>query len=333
MYQFTDIIGQKAIVEHLNFAIRNHSVSHAYIINGESGSGRKTIARTLAATLQCESPVERDGYIEPCGKCLSCLQMMTNNQPDVITVTHEKTSGIGVGEIRKMRADIQIMPYANARKIYIIPDAEKLTVQAQNALLKTLEEPPEYANLILIADGISGFLPTILSRCVVLQIKSVAENAIERFLVEKHDIPEEQAHLMARFSGGNPGQALVLAVDEAFKERRDRILLALRQIKRMDSHALASLADSIEATARMEAIGFIQMWYRDVLCYKSGGSGDNLIFEGDIQYIKEAADHISYEKLGDILEAIDEALKRLHSNATAGMTIEMLLLSIREASA
>ncbi len=331
MYQFSEIIGQKAVIEHLHYAIKTGSVSHAYIINGEAGSGRKTIAKTLAATIQCENPQEKDGVIEPCGTCLSCIQMETGNQPDVITVTHDKPSGIGVGEIRKMRADLQIRPYANARKVYIIPDAEKLTAQAQNALLKTLEEPPEYANLILIANGLSSFLPTVLSRCIVLQMKAVDESAIEAFLVEKHGIPKTQAHLMARFAGGNPGQALKLYADEAFIQRRDRILSILREINRSDSHSLASLAESIEAQNRLEAVGFIEMWYRDVLYYKSTENPDNLIFEGEVQYIRGAAERVSFEGIGKILEATGEALRRLRSNVSAGMTLEMLFLTIRAA--
>ena len=193
MRKFSDIIGQKAIIEHLHNALRTGSVSHAYIISGDAGSGRRTIASIFAAALQCEDLQEeeyepeewkaaaakararggklagaaeaaaaasdgkdsvapavriRPRLLEPCGKCLSCIQAQSGNQPDIITITHAKPASIGVDEIRRMRADLQIKPYSNARKIYIIPDAEKLTLQAQNALLKTLEEPPEYAVII-----------------------------------------------------------------------------------------------------------------------------------------------------------------------------------------
>ena len=201
MKKFSDIIGQKAIIEHLYNALRTGSISHAYILSGDAGSGRKTIANIYATALQCDdldvetieessaasgaksAPAMRakTRLLEPCGKCISCMQAESGNQPDIITITHAKNS-IGVEEIRRMRADLQIKPYSSAHKIYLIPDAEKLTVQAQNALLKTLEEPPEYAVIILIADGLVNFIPTVLSRCVVLQTRAVEEAQIAQFL-------------------------------------------------------------------------------------------------------------------------------------------------------
>ena len=146
MRKFSDIIGQKAIIEHLYNALRTGSISHAYILSGDAGSGRKTIASIFAAALQCEdlqeeeteepdqpaSRMRKRKLLEPCGRCLSCIQSESGNQPDIITISHEKPNSIGVGEIRRMRADLQIKPYSNARKVYIIPDAEKLTIPAQN---------------------------------------------------------------------------------------------------------------------------------------------------------------------------------------------------------
>ena len=239
MRKFSDIIGQKAIIEHLYNALRTGSISHAYILSGDAGSGRKTIASIFAAALQCEdlqeeeteepdqpaSRMRKRKLLEPCGRCLSCIQSESGNQPDIITISHEKPNSIGVGEIRRMRADLQIKPYSNARKVYIIPDAEKLTIPAQNALLKTLEEPPEYAVIILIANGLSAFLPTILSRCVVLQTRAVEEAQIASFLQREKELPKEQAAILARFAGGNPGQALLLTDDREFLEADQRVLV------------------------------------------------------------------------------------------------------------
>ena len=240
MQKFSEIIGQKAIKDHIYNALRTGSVSHAYILNGDAGSGRKTIAYTFAAALQCQDLQEETAagepqhYLEPCGKCLSCIQAQSSNHPDIITITHEKPASISVGEIRRMRSDVQIKPYSSARKIYIIPDAEKLTIQAQNALLKTLEEPPEYAVIILIADGLAGFLPTILSRCVVLQMRAVEEAQIAEFLRRRQNIDPDQAQILARFAGGNPGKALQLTEDQEFMELRDRAVDFLAHIGRAD---------------------------------------------------------------------------------------------------
>ena len=331
MRKFSDIIGQKAIIEHLYNALRTGSISHAYILSGDAGSGRKTIASIFAAALQCEDLQEEETeepeqimsgtgrqaprmrkkkLLEPCGRCLSCIQAQSGNQPDIITISHEKPNSISVGEIRRMRADLQIKPYSNARKVYIIPDAEKLTIQAQNALLKTLEEPPEYAVIILIANGLSAFLPTILSRCVVLQTRAVEEAQIARFLQREKELPEDQAMIPARFAGGNPGQALLLTDDKEFLELRDRTVDFLAHLSRSDAVQL--------------------MWFRDVLLYHSTQNSGNLIFQEDIQYIIEAAGMLGYERLGRILDEIDTASRRLRSNVAADSVFEIMFLKIRQ---
>ena len=366
MRKFSDIIGQKAIIEHLYNALRTGSISHAYILSGDAGSGRKTIASIFAAALQCEDLQEEETeepeqpmpgtagagrkaapgtpgagkqsaprmrkrkLLEPCGRCLSCIQAQSGNQPDIITVSHEKPNSIGVGEIRRMRADLQIKPYSNARKVYIVPDAEKLTVPAQNALLKTLEEPPEYAVIILIANGLSAFLPTILSRCVVLQTRAVEEAQIARFLQREKELPEDQAMILARFAGGNPGQALLLTDDKEFLELRDKTVDFLAHLSRADAVRISEFASDIDAGRRDEVLSFVLMWFRDVLLYHSTHNSENLIFQEDIQYIIEAAGMLGFERLGRILDEIDTASRRLRSNVAADSVFEIMFLKIRQ---
>ena len=148
MAEFKDIIGQEQIKSHLKNAIATGKVSHAYIINGERFSGKEFVARVFAMALQCEK-----GGEEPCQQCHSCKQALSGNQPDIIYLTHEKPGSIGVDDIRaQINGDVAIKPYSSPYKIYIISEAEKMTVQAQNALLKTVEEPPAYAVILLLYD-------------------------------------------------------------------------------------------------------------------------------------------------------------------------------------
>ena len=143
---FQDILGNDMVKEHFKKAIENHKISHAYILTGEAGMGRKSIANAFAMTLLCEK-----GGNEPCMVCHSCKQVLGGNHPDLIYVTHSKPGSIGVDDIREQINDtIMIRPYSSYYKIYIVDEAEKMTVQAQNALLKTMEEPPSYAVIILI---------------------------------------------------------------------------------------------------------------------------------------------------------------------------------------
>ena len=159
MAGFSEILGHEQIIEHLQNAIKLQKVSHAYILDGEEGAGKKLLARAFAQTLQCER-----GGVDPCGECHSCKQAQSGNQPDIIEVTHEKPASIGVEDIRgQLCSDIQIKPYSSPYKIYIVDEAEKMTVQAQNALLKTIEEPPAYGVIMLLTTNADAFLPTILS--------------------------------------------------------------------------------------------------------------------------------------------------------------------------
>lgn len=333
MKKFSEIVGQKAIIEHLQNALRTGSISHAYLISGDAGSGRKTIAGIFAAAMQCADLQEEepDKLLEPCGRCLSCIQARSSNQPDIITVTHAKPNSISVDEIRRMRADLQIKPYAGPHKIYIIPDAEKLTVQAQNALLKTLEEPPEYAVILLIADGTSTFLPTILSRCVILQTRAVEEAQIAAFLQRGKALPDDQAMVLARFAGGNPGRALLLVDDREFLELRDRTVDFLAHIAQSDALQVAEFAAGIDPARRDAVLTFVLMWFRDVLLYLSVQNSESLIFQEDIQYIIEAAGLLGFEQLGAILDEVNAAARRLKSNVAAEAVFEVLFLKIRAA--
>ena len=199
MAKFQNIIGQEQIKEHLQNALSTGKVSHAYIINGERFSGKEYIAKIFAMALQCE----RDG-IEPCQECHSCRQALSDNQPDIIRVTHEKPGSIGVDDIRaQINGDIAIKPYSSPRKIYIVNEAEKMTVQAQNALLKTLEEPPAYAVILLLTTNVNAFLPTILSRCVVLNMKPVADEKVKKYLMEELQVPDYKADVCVAFARGN----------------------------------------------------------------------------------------------------------------------------------
>ena len=171
MSGFKDVVGHKDIIQYIQTAVKQDKVSHAYILNGERGSGKKLLAKLFAQTLQCEN-----GEEEPCYECHSCKQAVSGNHPDIIKVTHEKPNSIGVDDIRvQINEDIQVKPYNGKYKVYIVPDADMMTVQAQNALLKTIEEPPAYAVILLLTENAESLLPTICSRCVMLKLRNIKD--------------------------------------------------------------------------------------------------------------------------------------------------------------
>ena len=217
---FSDVLGHEQTIAHMKSAIEANKVSHAYLLAGEKGSGKKMLAGIFARTLQCEAHGS-----EPCGKCHSCIQAESGNQPDIIYVTHEKPGSISVDDIRgQVNGDIQIKPYSSPYKIYIIDEAEKLTQQAQNALLKTIEEPPAYAIIMLLTANEGMLLPTIKSRCVTLTMKPVPLPLIRQYLMEELQIPDYRADICAAFSQGNVGKAKRLALSDSFGEMLEHAL-------------------------------------------------------------------------------------------------------------
>lgn len=324
---FKDIVGHEQIVEHLQNAIRMNKVSHAYLFEGEDGCGKSMMAGIFAAALQCEK-----GGPEPCGVCKSCLQMASGNQPDVIYVTHEK-AGILVNDIREqVNGDIYIKPYASRYKIYIIDEAEKMNEQAQNALLKTIEEPPEYAVLILLCTNRNKLLPTILSRCVTLSFRAVPGEAIRRYLMEKCKVPDYQASLAAEFAGGNLGRAVRYASSEEFGSRKDELVHILKYIEEctmeelMDAvRHLAENKDSIDTE-----LDLMMLWYRDVLMFKATKNVNGLLFRDEVGVIRRQAVALSFRHLDAIILAIQKARMRLKANVNFDVAMELMLLTIKE---
>ena len=226
---FNDIIGHDTIKEHLKKAIESNHVSHAYILTGETGMGRKSLANAFAMTLLCEK-----GKSEPCMECHACKQVMSSNHPDLIFVGHEKPGSIGVDDIREQINDtIMIRPYSSYYKIYIVDEAEKMTVQAQNALLKTIEEPPAYAIIMLLTTNQEAFLPTILSRCVQLKLKPLKDSVVKSYLMGSLGIKESRADIYAAFARGNLGRAIHLASSEEFQLLYSELLHMLKHLKEM----------------------------------------------------------------------------------------------------
>lgn len=287
MAKFADIIGQEQIKEHLQNALKTNKVSHAYILNGEKNSGKEFIAKIFASALQCEKTGISLGMAEPCGECHSCIQMAGKNQPDVIYVTHEKPGSIGVEDIRsQINGDVAIKPYSSPRKVYIINEGEKMTVQAQNALLKTLEEPPEYTVILILTTNMESLLPTILSRCVALNMKPVRDSQVKKFLMETMRIPDYKADICVAFARGNVGKAKMLASSEEFDNVKEEAVTLLKYINEMEiSEIVAAIKKINEYKLDVnDYFDILAIWYRDVLLFKATNDANHLIFRRNTVY-------------------------------------------------
>lgn len=328
MAKFEDIIGQEQIKEHLQSALMTGKISHAYIINGEKFSGKEFIAQIFAMALQCE----REGK-EPCHECHSCKQALSFNQPDIIRVIHEKPNTISVDDVRtQINNDIAIKPYSSPYKIYIVSEAEKMTPQAQNALLKTLEEPPAYAVILLLTTNVNSLLQTILSRCVVLNMKPVSDDLMREYLMKELQVPDYKAEVCTAFARGNVGKAKMLASSEEFENVKSEALSLLKGIKDID------VTDMIAAIKRVneykmdvnDYLDIICIWYRDILLFKATNDVNHLVFREEIQNIRKVAGRTSYEGLESVLQALETAKNRLNANVNFDLTMELLLMEIKE---
>ncbi|WP_099467484.1 DNA polymerase III subunit delta' [Konateibacter massiliensis] len=328
MSGFKNIIGHTQIIEHLKSAIKLDKISHAYIFNGEAGSGKRMLASAFAMTLQCET-----GNDEPCGKCQSCIQAVNQNHPDIIWVSHEKPGSIGVDDIRvQLNNDIGIKPYSGKYKIYIINEADKLTVQAQNALLKTLEEPPAYAIIILLTMNHEALLSTILSRCITLNLKFVEDELIRKYLMEVQEVPDYKADISVAFAQGNVGKAIKLGSTQDFDELRDDTFSMLRNMDDMEMYEVIEYIKKIaENKLNIEDyLDLIIMWFRDVLLFKATNDINSLVFKESISDIKKQANKRSYNGIENIINAIEKAKVRLNANVNFELVMELLLLTIKE---
>lgn len=328
MAGFHDILGHEQIIAHLQNTIEEDKVSHAYIFNGPEASGKMMLAEAFAMALQCEGEGKR-----PCLECRSCRQAADHNQPDIIYVSHEKPNTIGVDDIRtQINNDIDIKPYSSRYKVYIVDEAQKMNQQAQNALLKTIEEPPAYAIILLLTTNADSFLQTILSRCITLNLKAVKEDRIKEYLMKHYQIPDYQADICAAFSQGNVGKAIQLASSEEFGELKASVLQLMKRLEDIDLYEMTGAVKQIAEykLSVNDYFDLMMIWFRDVLYLKATNDVDGLIFKDEVYDIKKQAAKRSYQGIETILEALEKAKIRLNANVNFDLVIELLLLTIKE---
>ena len=326
-----DVVGHRDILNYMDKAVESGSVSHAYLLAGEKGSGKKLLAQMFAMAINCENEGEK-----PCGKCNSCRRAAANAHPDLIWVERDpqaKTDVIKVDEIRqKVVDDIAIRPYMAKHKIYIIDGADHMNEAAQNALLKTIEEPPAYGVIFLLAVNPEKLLPTIRSRCVTLKLRDLSDDLIKKYLMQTRGIEEERAGLCAAFAQGNMGRALELAQSEHFEEIREAAIHLMKDLHQMEMYEIVRAMKDV-SKYRMEITDFLDylsIWYRDILMFKATNDVSKVIFQDELKMIKDRAKECSYGGIEEVIAALDRAKMRLQANVNFDLTMELLLLTMKE---
>lgn len=237
------VTGHNKVKNVLTVSANENRVGHAYIFEGPRGVGRQTMAKEFAKLLLCEN--SHDG--EPCGVCKNCAMCTSGSHPDLQIITNQlydeskKSTDVLVDTVRNMKKDIYIKPYVAERKIYIVPNADTMNMYAQNSLLKVLEEPPEYCTIILIAENLNLFLPTILSRAVPVKFYPLADSLIAEYLKSAYPALCEESTAFATMSGGCIGRAKELVRSNEVIKLRDELYLRVTELPKKDNRSIYDL--------------------------------------------------------------------------------------------
>lgn len=326
--EFKNIIGHEDIISRFRSSIEADHVSHAYIIAGEAGSGRTSLANAFAKALQCE-----EGGSESCGHCKSCKQAESGNHPDIITVTKGEKQSLSVETIRKEVVEtMEIRPYSSRYKIYIIQDCDSMNEVAENALLKTIEEPPEYGIIILITEHPEKLLETIRSRCIIITTKPVKERDIHDYLIDTYKVDEERAAFAVEYAQGNLGKAILLATNDEYEGLVQSVIDLESNIYDMN---MEEISDAIQRSSSYkmninEYLDLMMMWYRDILVLKVTGNPDKIMFKNQYSVIRDQAKYLSFNELEDKKRAIEAAKERIGANANMEDIMRLLIMTLKE---
>ena len=308
---FSEIVG--SVSHHLREEMLSSRVVHAYLLTGPAGTGKRALADICARALCCESKGER-----PCDACPSCKQFLSGNHPDFIRLKPEKS--IGVDAVREVIERLSVKPYEADRHIVVIEQADKMTAQAQNALLKTLETPPGRDVFFLISTQMTALLPTIVSRCRVVRFHYLETDEAEAAL-KAHGLSEERARLLARLSQGSVGRALEMDASEEWWQLRDKALAALDALHESQDVAVAALPLSEKKEQANGILDIMELCARDLMAVQDAGGA---VIQTDIE------DRLCRQRFtgSKMLSAIMEARRMLQSNVAWQSALEMLFFKI-----
>ncbi len=330
---FDAIIGNVALRTRLGSDLLEGKLSHAYILEGASGSGKRTLARELSAALAC---TERRDDPSPCGHCIACRKVYENQCPDIIRIARGNKAGIGVDDVRFLRSDVLIEPNDLSTKIYIIEDADTMTVQAQNALLLTLEEPPPYVLFLLLCERSAKLLETIRSRAPTLRMCPVPKDEVRAYLMRtvsdfaRLSAQEQDEILM--IADGSLGRARELSDAKARRpliERRKTAMELVSAILGRQNSAQSMLLLQGLGTKREEIVPLLSdvaMALRDLILLKRTEDAPLCFYAVNGQALL-LSDQTSMQRLLRAYDLVERSRARLTRNANVRLLLTELLLA------
>ena len=293
---FDEIIGNQQIKEELQKSLKENKISHSYMFVGIEGIGKQMIAKSFAQMILCTNKTEKG-----CNKCKSCIEFHSNNNPDFLYIEPDGNS-IKIEQIRYLQRKIQEKPIISNKKVYIINDADKMTTEAQNCLLKTLEEPPDYSTIILIGNNENAFLNTIKSRCMIITFQPISPNLIKKYMEEKYQLVNITQNMLEAFQG-SIGKALIL------KDKQEQYEKIEKMIDDLDKQNIIDILKSSEEI------------------YKSKDEIIEILEYINIILLKLSKEQIKYDNCINIVE---NTKKRLNQNANYDMSIDNMIFNMWE---
>lgn len=334
------LIGHEWAVDYLRRSLQKQRGAHAYLLAGPSNIGKSLLALRLGQTLLCER-----GGPDPCLGCRACKRAANGNHPDLRLISlatqaaaekadAAKSKELKIATVREWQRDIDLRPFEAARRVFILDDAQALNESAANAMLKTLEEPPPYAVLILIAQGSGDLLPTIVSRCRMLRLRPLARELVAQALEQRYNVAPDDAALVAAWSGGRVGWAIAAAEKPDLLEQQQQRLDVLVQlgvasrVERMRwAEERAKEYRGGEHELALEWLRLWQSWWRDVLLLRSGNSA--VITHLDRQpELEELARGVTLEQAQRFLQRLDAVRAQLTDNVNPQLAFENVTLHV-----
>lgn len=311
---FDNIIGHNIIKNQISKSIKSDKLSHAHLLVGEDGIGKSILARNIGINILGEK-VDRK-YV------------------DLVEWRIDKNkSTIGVNSIRTLNEEINKKPYEGNKKVVIIYDAHKMTAQAQNAFLKTIEEPPKNVTILLLCENLEVILDTIKSRCQIHKLKNLNVEEMEQFIKKGYvDLTLEEIRVIVAFSNGIPGKAEKFICDNNFKDIRNITMEILLQLSKVGTEELIKYEKKLSGQKDDfdEIIAVFLSYIRDTIIYKEI-EDENLIINIDkLLSIKELANIFSFNKLNGIINIINDTRDNLDRNVNPGLVFEVMLFKMQE---
>ncbi len=332
---FGDCIGHQPSIMRLQAAVAHERLAHAYLFHGEEAIGKRLAAIRFAQALNCEQPPESEG-LDSCGACRSCQQIEARTHPDFFVIEpdpEQATPQIKIEQVREIEHQILYRPLIGERKICLINDADRMTIGAANALLKTLEEPPGHSLFLLISSRPAALTATIRSRCQALRFTAPTRTQVEAALILKREIPLADARFLAIISDGRIGEALTADVQDT--RQRQQALVDL--VRPQSLHSIGSILSSAEAIAKadraQDILAWLARWIRDLVLIQVGGDRDQILNLDDLPTLETYAQQADTDALLGLLREIELTEQRATRHLNLQMALEMILLRLRDALA